>query len=178
MAALALGADGARVLADLARDADADDVSSAGAIEALRTLPLSDLERILRASLRRSPQGLLPVRPFTARACADALATCGDAAVPLLADVVRASSEAVGLAGVRALRRIGTVEAVLPLTQAAESGEGAVRSAARAALEDIQAGLAGSRGAVSLAGGDAGTLSLADDPSGRVSLPGPPSKGA
>ena len=178
MAALALGADGVRVLADLAGDADADDVSSAGAIEALRTLPLSELERILRGSLRRNPQGLLPARPSTARACADALATCGDAGVPLLADVVRASSAAVALAGVRALRRIGTVEAVLPLTQAAESGEDAVRRAARAALEDIQAGLAGSRGAVSLAGGDAGTLSLADDPSGRVSLTAHTPKGS
>jgi hypothetical protein len=49
--------------------------------------------------------------------------------------------------------------------------EGAAREAAQAALEDIQLGLTGTPGAVSLTGGEAGVLSLVDDPSGRVSMP-------
>ena len=169
MAAQAMGDEGRSVVIDLARDTSTEDEACAGAIEALGTLPLADLETVLAASL--GPAGGRAARPFTARACADLLAKCGAAALPLLADVVRARSEAVALAGVRALRRIGTAEAVLPLTEAAATGEGAVREAARAALEDIQLGLRGTPGAVSLSEGEAGVLSLADDPSGRLSVP-------
>ena len=170
MAAVALGEEGRAVLLALARDTAIEDESCAGAIAALGAVPLADLQAILTESLRPSAR-LLPARPFTARACADALAAGGAAAVPLLAKVVQSRSEPVALAGVRALRRIDSAEAVLPLMQAAETGEGAVREAARRALENIQVGLTGSPGAVSLAGGEAGQVSVVDDAAGRVALP-------
>jgi hypothetical protein len=168
LAGQGLGEAGRPTLLDLARDAAIEDETSAGAIEALRNLSFADLEAVVRSS---GPARLMPARPFTLRACADALAAHGAAAVPLLAEVVQSRNEAVGLAGVRALRQIGTVEAVLPLTQAAESGVEAVRKKARVALEDIQFGLKGIRGAVSLAGAEAGQVSVVEDRAGRVSLP-------
>ena len=174
-AATALGAEGRAVLMALARDTSVEDASSASAIEALGgALPLAELERILAASLASAPGNRPPARPSTARACADLLGHLGEAAAPLLEPVVRARSAAVALAGVRALRRIGSTTAVLPLKLAVQEGAPEVRAAAQAALEDIQLGLTGTPGAVSLTGGEAGILSLVEDPAGRVSLPGTP----
>ena len=74
------------------------------------------------------------------------------------------------VAAARALGRVGTVAAVAPLREAAER-RGDLRSAARQAIAEIQARLAGAEpGQLSLAGGEAGALSLADGEPGRLTL--------
>ena len=69
------------------------------------------------------------------------------------------------------LGALGSIEAVLPLEEAAKRHGGAIESSARRSIREIQARLAGSPGRLTLAGTDAGTLSLATDTDGRASLP-------
>jgi len=176
-AALALGEEGRATLVALAEHGD--DAIAAAAIEALGTLPLATMRRLLSYALSPRPGEAGPMRPSTARACADVLARSGEGeAVELLADVLAARHTAVALAAVHALRRIGTVAVVAPLHDAARTHPDAeVRAAARGARDDVQMELVDAApGQLSLSGGDAGAVSLAEDASGRVSLP--PAKGA
>jgi hypothetical protein len=85
-------------------------------------------------------------------------------------EALRSEDPPVSVAAAQALGRVGTVAAVVPLREAAEQG-GDLRRAARQAIAEIQARLAGAEpGQLSLAGGEAGALSLADGEPGRLTL--------
>jgi hypothetical protein len=73
-------------------------------------------------------------------------------------------------AAARRLGAVGTVDAVLPL-RAAERHGGAIASAARQSVAEIQERLAGSKGRLALTDTEAGRLSEATDETGHVSLP-------
>jgi HEAT repeat protein len=203
-AALALGGrKGRDILVDLARGHGADDATTARAVEALgRSLTTPEAEELLREALRtrreatalacmaalgrRGTAGATPIlarvlaveKESLAEAAAEALGENGDpgAERPLLQALEEGSAE-VQVAAARALGRVGTVAAVAPLRRA-ETGSGAVRPAARQAIAEIQARLAGTAGAsagqLSLSAGQSGQVSLTDDATGRVSLPESP----
>jgi HEAT repeat protein len=162
---------GRTVLLALATDAAVEDSCSAEAIDALRTLPSAPARAVLEAALRPGPDGRLPGRPLTARACVDAMARDPDPEhLPLLVRVTasRASSLWLVLAAVKALGAIGTADAVLPLQEAARLHGEDVEKAARRVLADIQVMLAGTPGQVSLAAAGEGHVALVDDTAGRV----------
>lgn len=116
---------------------------------------------------------------FLAAAAARALGASGrrEAEPPLLAALDRHSPETL-TAVARALARVGTAAAVLPLRAASEHNwDSGFRSAARQAIAAIQSRLEGaSPGQLSLAENEAGQLTLAedDDGTGRLSLPDTP----
>jgi hypothetical protein len=170
-AALMMGRDGRPFLATLAADGALDDSLSARALDALVPPPEDGRTRaILLAALRPGPAGG-PHRPLTARAGVDALRRSGDlASLALLAEVLASQKGVIALAAVKALAALGTAGVVLPLQEAAQAHEPAVRDAAREAVLDVQARLTGSGGEVSLAAGDTGQVSLLDDARGRVSV--------
>jgi hypothetical protein len=80
------------------------------------------------------------------------------------------------LAAAQALRRAGTVAAVLPLTEAMQRhDDGEFRSAARQAIAEIQSRVTGATpGQLSLAAVEAGQVSLAAAEAGAVSIAGGP----
>jgi hypothetical protein len=113
-----------------------------------------------------------PRRPSAlAIEAAAALADTGDAVVePALLEALRSPSTLVGIAAARALGRVGTAAAVIPLREV-EAREGSLRSAARQAVAEIQARLGGAApGQLSLAEGESGRLSLAEGEYGQLSL--------
>jgi hypothetical protein len=120
------------------------------------------------------PSRTAPSRPYTARACVEALGRLGEDAVPLLEGALRSENEAVALAAIRALDRIGGPAVVMSLQAAVEHHGGEVRRAAETTLGDVQARLVGTPGQVSLTAGDTGQVSLAEDAAGNVSLPEKP----
>ncbi len=194
-AGIALGTEGRDVLLGVAGGEGAEDATSARAVAALATwLTIDQAAELLKNALRTR-------RLLTAKACLDVLGRSGGIATPILAKVLlvernelgEAAAEALAATGdasaeaplVRALaegppalRRaaavalggVGTRDAVLPLREA-EAREPALRGAARQAVAQIHARLAGAaQGQLSLAGGESGQLSLAEDESGRLSL--------
>jgi hypothetical protein len=171
-AARALGAEGRGVLLALARDFHVDDAASAQAVDALRDVSLAELEAILAATRGRSrgDETQPPARPYTARACVEALGRLGDSGVPLLDTAARSDSEVIARAAVRSLEKIGGPAVVGPLQDAIRHQSGDVRRAAEVALGDVQARLTGSPGQVSLAAGEAGQVTLSEDVAGRVTL--------
>jgi hypothetical protein len=166
------GAEGREVLIALARDFHVDDAASAQAVDALRDVSLAELEAILAAARGRSrgDETQAPARPYTARACVEALARLGDSGVPLLDRAARSESEVIARAAVRSLEKIGGPAVVGPLQDAIRHQSGDVRRAAEVALGDVQARLTGSPGQVSLAAGEAGQVTLSEDVAGRVTL--------
>jgi len=194
-AGLALGDEGRDVLLGVAGGEGAEDKTSAAAVNALgATLTLEQVSELLRSALRTR-------RLETAGACLGVLGRHGEGAVamlarvllvergdlgttaaaslaetesakaePLLVRALRESAPEVRRAAAVALGRVGTREAVLPLREA-EAAEPALRGAARQAVAQIHARLAGAaQGQLSLAGGEAGQLSLSEDEAGRLSL--------
>jgi hypothetical protein len=167
-AALASGAAGRSALLALASDPEADDSCSARAIDGVSAPTLAELAAVVELAL--DPATQRPRRPYTLRACADALGRMGEEAVPLLAQALRSRNTAVGLAAIRSLERINTVVAVLPLSEAADGDDPEVAAAAARALSFVQGQLTGSAGSVSLAHGE-GQLTVIEDPRGRISEP-------
>ncbi len=110
-------------------------------------------------------------KPELAEAAADALGATGDpSAEPALLAALGRPHAPVRAAAARALGRVGTTAAVLPL-QAAEARDAAVRAVARQAIAEIQSRAKGAGpGQLSLAGGESGRLSLAGGEEGRLSL--------
>ncbi len=109
-----------------------------------------------------------------AAAAARALAACPTASTEteLLAALGR-EDDVVAEAVAEALDRVGTIAAVLPLSERADrSSARAVRRAARHAIVAIQSRLTGATpGQLSVSDGSAGAVSVAeDDPAGRVSV--------
>jgi hypothetical protein len=172
-AARAQGAAGRDLLLSLARDAEVDDACSAQAVGALSGATAEELVPILEAA-HPSASEKAPPRPYTARACVEALGRLGEDAVPLLDGALRSRSDAVALATIRVLDRIGGAAVVMSLQAAVEHHGGEVRKAARIALDDVRARLVGTPGQVSLAAGGTGDVSLADAAAGQVSLPDRP----
>ena len=170
-AARALGAKGRGLLLALAGDTEVDDACSAQAIDALPDATAAELTPILEAAHGPGRSRKAPSRPYTVRACVEALGRLGDEVVPLLDAPLRSANEAVALATIRVLDRIGGPAVVMSLQAAVEHHGGEVRRAAETALGDVQARLVGTPGQVSLTGGDAGQVSLAEDAAGQVSLP-------
>jgi hypothetical protein len=165
-AAKELGAEGHGLLVAFAESVE-DDASSAQAIAILgRELPLERTRAILVQALRR--RGLQ-----TARACLEAL---GDGGAPedidTLAEVMASEKNELAVAAAKALGRVGTAAAVLPLKEAAEhTGDHDLRRAAHQSIAEIQSRLQGaSPGQLSLAGDGAGQLSLATAEAGDLSL--------
>src|SRR5262245_250464 len=114
-AARALGADGRPVLLALARDTKVDDDCSAQAVDALADASAAELGAILEVAQRTPHRPGAPWRPHTARACVEALSRHGKDVVPLLDQALRSENEAVALAAIRALDRIGGPAVVVPL---------------------------------------------------------------
>jgi HEAT repeat protein len=151
-----------------------DDACSAQAIGALRDATAHELSPILETAHRPQRLRKAPPRPYTARACVEALGRLGEDAVPLLDAALRSENEAVALATIRVLDRIGGPAVVMSLQAAVEHHGGEVRRAAETALGDVQARLVGTPGQVSLTTGDTGQVSLAEDGAGQLSLPEKP----
>jgi hypothetical protein len=202
LAARNLGAEGRGVLLDLAESLE-DDAVSAKAVAALgRELPLERTRALLSNALRRrclqSARTCLEAlgqngnaedvdllakvmeleQGELATAAAQALGGTGRglsarAEPPLILALQREQPADLRAAAAQALGRIGSVAAVLPLKEAAESSwlDLDLRRAARQAIAEIQSRLSGaSPGQLSLASSEAGQLSLAQDGDGRLSL--------
>jgi hypothetical protein len=167
-AAKELGAEGHGTLLKLAESA-VDDAVSAQAISLLdRELPSERVTAILDQALRGH-------RIQTARACLEMLGLSEDAAAvePILIPALQHESKEVQTAAAKALGRVGSAAAVLPLKEAAERSwlDRDLHRAVRQAIAEIQSRLAGaSPGQLSLAGTEAGQLSLAQDEAGQLSL--------
>jgi len=168
--ALQLGEGGHDTLLRLAQEAG-DDETAVAAIEALgRALPAALLLQIFKRSREKG-------RTRKTVACVAVLARRPDAAevpevVKLLTDDLASYEEGLPEAAARALGRLGSIDAVLPLQEAAAAVGGSLRSAARQAVAEIQSRARGATpGQVSLATGEAGHVSLAEDVSGRMSVP-------
>jgi HEAT repeat protein len=196
-AARELGAEGRKVLLELAESTE-DDACSAQAVSSLgRELGFERTRAILLLALRRR-------RIETARVCLEALGRSGEAAAvnPLAKVLAReqgelaaAAAQALGatrsaaaepplipalqreqmdvqVAAANALARVGSAAAVLPLKEAARSAhDPELRRATRQAIAEIQSRLQGaSPGQLSLAGAEAGQLSLAEAEAGQLTL--------
>jgi hypothetical protein len=177
-AARARGAEGRSLLLALARGTEVNDACSAQAIDALRDATADELAPILAAAQRGQGSSKAPSRPYTVRACVEALGRLGEDAVPLLDGALRSQNEAVALATIRVLDRIGGPAVVMSLQAAVDHHGGDVRRAAETALGDVQARLVGTPGQISLTTGDTGQVSLAEDAAGQVSLPEKPAQAA
>lgn len=174
-AARARGTEGRGLLLALAGDTEVNDSCSAQAVGALSDATVEEIAPLLEAAHKSRGLGQAPPRPYTARACVEALGRLGEGVVPMLDEALRSENEAVALATIRALARIGGPAVVMSLQAAVDHHGGDVREAAHTALGDVQARLVGTPGQVSLSGGDAGQVSLAEDAAGQVSLPDKPS---
>lgn len=194
-AGIGLGAQGRHLLLGLATGEGANDTTSARAVAALgASLTFEKTSELLKVALRTR-------RLEAAKACLSLLGSHGRGAVPTLAKVLLVEKGAVGeaaaqaladtgdpsaeaplvralaegskelrRAAVAALGRVGTRGAVAPLREA-EARDATLRRAARQAVAQIHARLAGAaQGQLSLAGAESGQLSLAENESGRLSL--------
>jgi hypothetical protein len=102
---------------------------------------------------------------------ASALAETRDPRVePALLAALRSPSKEVAEAAARALGRIGTVAAVMPLREAEERGS-SVGSAARQAVSEIHARLSGAEAGQLAIAGDAGRLTIVEVEPGQLSIP-------
>ena len=197
-AAEELGAEGRPILMEFAENR-VDDALSAGAVLILdRELPFERTRAILddallsrrfqtaraclallgRSGDTRAADTLAKVMAQEpgelAVAAAQALETTGDpAAEPPLILALQREHVDLRVAAANVLGRIGSVEAVLPLKEAAESFSRGpeLRRAARQAIAEIQSRLQGaSPGQLSLAEAETGQLSLAQEERGQLSL--------
>jgi len=195
-AGIALGPEGRETLLRVAGGEGAEDETTERAVAALGDhLKSAQAQEILRHALRtrrettaracllalgrRGGTGAVAAlvkvlaveKPGLAAAAAEALGDTADASSEWSLLTALASPHAeVRVSAARALGRVGTVAAVLPLKEA-ESLDGALRAAARQAIAKIQMRLQGAApGQLSLAGGEAGQLSLAPGEPGRLSL--------
>jgi hypothetical protein len=196
----ALGAEGLPVLLKLTEDLE-DDAVSAEAVSVLgRELPSERIQSILRlaltgrichqtartcmAALSRDGDAAVGVLAkvleheseelavFAAEVLEKIASPCAEA--PLLLALQR-DQPALRIAAVKALARIGTAAAVLPLKEAAErfSRDPPLVQAIYQAIAGIQARLPGTTpGQLSLARAEAGQLSIANDPTGQLSISG------
>lgn len=195
----ALGAEGLPVLLKLTEDLE-DDTVSAEAVSILgHELPSERLQDVLRRALSKpyhqtartcmvalscdgdASIGVLvkvleheneELAVFAAEVLEEIASSRAEA--PLLLALQR-DQPALRIAAVKALARVGTADAVLPLKEAAErfSRDLALVQTIYQAIAGIQARLPGaSPGQISLAGAEAGQLSIADDPAGQLSLSG------
>ena len=196
-AAQGLGAEGRRILIEVAESTTDDAASAEAVLIVSRELPFERMRAILVQALRRR---LLQ----TARACLEVFGSGGDAAVETLVKVMErekgelAAAAAVTLgatgsaaaepplilalqhdqkdvlvAAANALSRVGSAAAVLPLKEAAgrSSRDPEILRATRQAIARIQLRLPGaSPGQLSLAGAEAGQLSFAQGEAGHLSL--------
>ena len=197
-AARGLGAEGRDLLLKLAEDMEIDECS-AQAISALgKTMPFERARDLLPVALRRRRlqtaqaclrslvQGGHPVAVDVLAGLLDredgelaaeaalALGETGkpEAEAPLI-HALRTGRTDIRTAAAKALGRVGSVAAVLPLkeTEANLSWDAELRRAARQSIAEIQSRLPGaSPGQLSLAGDEAGQLSLAEAEAGRLSL--------
>jgi hypothetical protein len=200
-AALTLDAGGRATLLELAKAERVDDAIAARAVDALADrLSAEVAESILHQALRlrrlkTADACIRAFGPVGGRAAVPLLGKVLDrengplalAAAQALGRIRAPEDEAalvralardepeLLIAAIEALGHTGSVDAVLPIRDAADGpgSNGDVRRAARQAVAEIQSRLPGaSPGQLSIAGGEAGQLSLADDdPRGRVSLP-------
>jgi HEAT repeat protein len=197
-AAQELGAEGRKVLLELA-ESMADDETSAQAVSSLdRELPVERTRALLVQALRRrlhqtaraclealggstAPEDVDTLVKVMARekselaaAAATALGRTGNpAAEPPLIQALQSEPRDLQVAAANALARVGTVAAVLPLKEAAERSDQdpALLKATRQAIAEIQLRLPGaSPGQLSLANTEAGRLSLAPTEAGQLSL--------
>ena len=193
---IALGPEGRDVLLAIAGGEGAPDETTERAVVALGFFLTADAAQgILRNALRtrreataraclgalgrRRGAGVVPTlakvlaveKPELAAVAADALGVTGDASAERALLAALGSPHAtVRVAAARALGRVGTTAAVLPL-KGLEARDGAARAAARQAIALIQSRVAGAApGQLSLAGGESGQLSLAEEEQGRLSL--------
>jgi HEAT repeat protein len=172
-AAIALGAEGDATLLGLAFEQPRDDISARAVLALGSRLPFA-----------RAVQGLGDAvatgRVQTAWACVEALARGvpdgGASAEPHLIRAVDHEDARLRIAAAKALGKLGTARAVLPLRQAAERFGGEQHGVSRQAVAQIQARAVGATpGQLSLSGGGQGQVSLAEDAGGQVSLaPSPP----
>jgi HEAT repeat protein len=197
-AGIALGPEGRETLLGVAGGEGAEDQTTERAVVALgEHLTTGQAEAILRNALRTRREAtaracllalgrrggaeaistlakvLAVEKPGLAGAAADALGDTADASAErsLIAGLGSPHS-AVRVSAARALGRVGTVAAVLPLKEA-EARDGELRAAARQAIGEIQARVKGAApGQLSLAGGEAGQLSVAGAEAGDLSLAG------
>jgi hypothetical protein len=110
-----------------------------------------------------------------AAAAARALGEIGNpAAEPWLISALQSEQEVLRVTAAKALRRVGSVAAVLPLKEAHERSSWLdvdFRQATRQAIADIQSRIeGGSPGQLSLAGAEAGQLSLSEAEAGQLSI--------
>ena len=165
-----LGEEGRSTLLALVGSERTEDSCAARAVAALgEWLPTGQAEAALLRALERG-------RTETARACMEALERRdGLTSESLLLRALQSDDSPVAVAAARALGQVGTAAAVVPLREVTPALPGALRSATRQAIAEIQSRLGGSPGELSLAGGEAGTLSLArhgQEP-GQLSLSAP-----
>jgi HEAT repeat protein len=199
-AGIALGAEGRELLLAIAGGEGAPDETTARAVRelgarvsgeeatsllrnALRTRRLATAKECIvalgRGGGRKAVDALSRVLAVEAGelawAAARGLAMTRDPAAeaPLLR-ALSSGARDVRLAAATALGHVGTAAAVGPLREA-EAGDSGMRRAARQAVAEIQARLAGAEpGQLSLASGESGQLSLAADEPGRLSFADPP----
>lgn len=162
-----LGAEGLPVLLKLTEDLE-DDAVSAEAFSFLeREISFERTKYTLLRALDKSC-------PQTARACLEALGRGGDdSAANLLVEVIGSVRGDLRVAAVKALGRVGSTAAVLPLKELAERipGDPELSQAVRQAIAQIQSRLPGaSPGQLSLAGAEAGQLSLTQAEAGQLSI--------
>ena len=166
----ALGLEGVATLNALVADASVEDDLAARAAAALGPRIDASTARVtLRQEMAASRARQ---RLAAARACAAALGTHGDPQDEplLLALLTEQRDEALRLAAARALGRVGSANAVPPLTDLGDSGSADLRRAGREAIATIQSRLRGATpGQLSLDPGSAGQIALADDAAGRLS---------
>ena len=202
-AARELGAEGRDTLLELAKSM-ADDAVSAEAVLILgRELPFESTRSLLDHALSRrrirTAVACLEVLGRTgaaaavdvlvevmaqgkselaAAAAAQAVGARENSAAELsLNEALQREQVDLRVAAANALGRLGLVEAVLPLKEAAERPwfDRELRRAARQAIAEIQSRLQGaSPGQLSLAGGETGQLSLTEAEAGQLSLTNDP----
>jgi hypothetical protein len=169
-AAAALGVEGEAVLGALVADTAVDDDIAARAAAILG--PRIDAG-VARATLQHERTvSSARRRPAVARACALALGERGEAQdeALLLAIAADDRDDALRLAAVRALARVGSAQAVPSLAELAGAASADLRRAGREAIATIQSRLHGATpGQLSLHAGGAGQVALADDAAGRLS---------
>ncbi len=164
-AAKELGAEGRDILLELAQGLEVDTVSAEAVAILDRELPFERVTAILADALSRG-------RHRTGLACLEVIGS--PAAEPLLIQTLYSDLADFRVAAAKALGRVGSAAAVLPLKETAERFllYPDLRRAARQAITEIQSRVeGGSPGQLSLAGAEAGQLSLATDPAGQLSLP-------
>jgi hypothetical protein len=167
-AASTLGPEGDATLLKLAFEQAPDAIAARAVLALGQRLPID-------RAVQHVGDAITSARVETAWACLEALsrhapeADLATAEPPLLR-ALEHEEERLRVAAARALGRVGTVAAVLPLQEAAQRFGGELRSASRQAIATIQSRTAGATpGQLSVVEGEAGHLTLARQTGGEVS---------